>query len=65
MNILDFPYIIEISFIISTTVFVGTLYAILPAIIYNKRTFFKPTFINALWLKYAKNIASGFRETPL
>lgn len=63
MNILDIPYVIEIFFVVSTIAFVGALYAILPALIYKKRTFYKPSFINGLWLKCAKNIFSGVRET--
>jgi len=63
MNILDIPYVIEIFFVVSTMVFVSAIYAILPALIYKKRTFYKPSFINSLWLKYVKNIFSEIRET--
>lgn len=63
MNILDTPYIVEIFFVISTIVFGIALYAILPALIYRKRTLFKPLFINALWQKYMKNIFVGIRRT--
>lgn len=51
MNILDTPFIVEFFFILSTLVFVATLYAILPALIYDKRTLSKPSIINRLWRK--------------
>ena len=63
MNILDIPYVIDIFFVVSTLVFAGALYAILPAMIYDKRAVNKPSFTYALWLKYARNFFSGLRET--
>lgn len=51
MNILDTPFIIEFLFALSTLVFAVTLYAILPALIYNKPTLSKPSLINKLWRK--------------
>ncbi len=51
MNILDTPFIVEFFFVLSTVVFAITLYAILPALIYNKPTLSKPSMINRLWRK--------------
>ena len=59
---LDTPYIVEFLFALSTIVFVITLYAILPALIYNKKTLFKPTLINSLWQKFYKNFLEGFEK---
>lgn len=55
MKILELPYLIEFFFAISTIVFVTTLYAILPALVFNKRTVFKPVLINSLWESIFKN----------
>lgn len=55
MKILELPYIVEFFFAVSTIVFVTTLYAILPALVFNKRTFFKPVLINSLWENIFKN----------
>ena len=54
MKFLDIPFIVEIFFAMSTIVFCIALYAILPPLIYDKRTIFKPLLINSLWSKYAK-----------
>jgi len=54
MNILDTPFIVEFFFALSTFVFVATLYAILPALIYDKRTLSKPSIILRLWRKLVK-----------
>lgn len=55
MNPLELPYIVEFFFALSTIVFVVTLYAILPALVFNKRTVFKPVLINSLWETILKN----------
>jgi hypothetical protein len=62
MNIFNIPYLVEIFFALSTLVFVATLYAILPALVFNKRTFFKPSFINSLWYRGLKNVVQGVRS---
>ena len=62
MKMLETPYIVEFLFALSTIVFVITLYAILPALIYNKKTLFKPVLINALWQKFYKNFFEGFEK---
>lgn len=54
MNILDTPFIVEFFFALSTLVFVVTLYAILPALIYNKPTLSKPSMIHKLWRKFMR-----------
>ena len=59
MKILEVPYIVEFFFVVSTIVFVVTLYAILPALVFNKRTLFNPLLINGLWQKVFKNVSEG------
>jgi len=51
MNFLDTPFIVEFFFVLSTLVFLATLYAILPALIYNKPTLSKLSMIHKLWYK--------------
>jgi len=62
MNLLELPYIVEFFFVISTIVFVVTLYAILPAIVFDKRTIFKPRLINSLWGKIFKNTSGRLEK---
>jgi len=64
MNFLDVPYLIEFFFATSTVVFLATLYVILPALLFNKRTVFKPTLITALWRKVFKNIIELINIAP-
>lgn len=65
MNILDIPFIVEFFFVISTLVFLITVYAIFPAIMYKKRTVFRPKLINSLWQKYIKNVLVGVRNASV
>ena len=50
MNILDFPYVVEVLFVLCALVFSITIYIVLPAVVFDKRTFFKPKLINSLWI---------------
>lgn len=50
MNILDFPYVVEVLFVLCSLVFSITIYIVLPAVVFDKRTFFKPKLINSLWI---------------
>jgi hypothetical protein len=52
MKILEIPFLVEIFFVVSTLVFLASVYAILPALIYKKRTLFKPKMINSLWQRF-------------
>ncbi len=63
MNILDIPFIVEIFFVISTLVFVITVYAIFPAIVFQKRTDFKSKMISSLWLRYIRSVLFGIKTT--
>lgn len=56
MNILDTPFVVEFFFGFSTVIFLLTLYTVLPALIYNKRTLAKPSMISGLWRKYINAI---------
>lgn len=50
MNILDFPYVVEVLFVLCALVFSITIYIVLPAVVFDKRTFFKPKLIKSLWI---------------
>ncbi len=63
MNMIEIPHLVEIFFVLSTIVFTVTLYVILPVLIFQKRAFDKPSFINAPWRKYSKSIFSSIQET--
>jgi hypothetical protein len=58
MNILDAPYIVEFFFILSTLVFVTTLYFILPALIDTKTIFLKASTGQKIWQKNLATEAS-------
>jgi hypothetical protein len=62
MNVLDFPFLIEILFVVSLLVFLVTLYVVLPAFIHEKRTFFKPTLVNSLWVKSYNKIKGELKN---
>lgn len=62
MDILDFPFLIEILFAISLLVFLVSLYVVLPAFLHEKRTLFKPELINSLWLKTYIKIKGGLKN---
>ena len=62
MNLLELPYIVEFFFAVSTIVFITTLYAILPALVFDKRTFFKPELIKSLWTKIYSNASDSLEK---
>ena len=51
MNSIDSSLLAQFFFGISLVVFLITLYIILPAFIYNKRTMRRPRLIHALWFR--------------
>lgn len=51
MKSIDSSLLAQLFFGISLVVFLITLYIILPAFIYNKRTLLRPELINGLWYR--------------
>ncbi|WP_273568501.1 hypothetical protein [Maribacter halichondriae] len=59
MSGVDSTLIVKIFFGISLIVFLITLYVILPAFLYDKRTFYRPELIKAMWNRfYAASLES-------
>ncbi len=63
MRILDVPFILEIFFIISTVVFLLSLYTILPGIISKKNMILKPPVIDKFWHNYGKRKIETLKKT--
>jgi hypothetical protein len=51
MSLLEIPFLSEFIFVLSTMIFLFTLYAVLPGFIYEKRTLYNHTLTNVLWYK--------------
>jgi len=51
MEFLNTTYLAEILFGMGLAMFCVTIYVIMPAFLYNKRTVFRPKLINAMWAK--------------
>ncbi len=52
MSVVDSTLIVKIFFGISLIVFLITIYIILPAFLYDKRTFYRPELIKAMWNRF-------------
>ena len=62
MKIIDIPYLAEGLFAMSVLIFTVTIYLVLPALIFKKRTLFNPILINSLWLRTFKKLKSTLRN---